>query len=303
MRAGLASRFLGITGHRCRGAPGLIAILLFTGAGAPGLLARRAGAGHRRTAGPTAAVPRGIRERQALAVGSRAAQAYERRVEARRSQLAAPPRPSGDEPPPRTGRARPLPRSARRRSAARRAVTRWGLACAGGFGHLPVGLARDRRRRRSRAGHEQRRPGLGAARARSPRRRRRPPRAGHPPGAAPEGRDLVGRVGMKAWPPQPGFTVMQSTRSTSPATAESASAGVPGLIATAGAAAVLADGLDQAVGVGRGLGVESDVVGAGLRELVDLALGPARSSGERRARRPRLPPPVPAAQRPPAGPS
>ena len=58
------------------------------------------------------------------------------------------------------------------------------------------------------------------------------------------------------------------------ATGSTASTGVPGLITTPAAAAVLADHLQRVVDVRRRLGVDGDHVGARLRERLDLALGP-----------------------------
>ena len=76
------------------------------------------------------------------------------------------------------------------------------------------------------------------------------------PGVADERRrraTLSGEPAMKDCPPQPGLTVMQRTMSASPRSSATASAGVPGLIATPGQAAELADRGQGAVGVRRRL--------------------------------------------------
>ena len=92
---------------------------------------------------------------------------------------------------------------------------------------------------------------------------------------------------MNGWPPQPGLTVMHSARSRSAATSASTRTGVAGQIATPARAARLLDRADRVVHVRRRLGVERDVVGAGLGELARSGARGARSSGGRRSARPR----------------
>ena len=85
---------------------------------------------------------------------------------------------------------------------------------------------------------------------------------------------LSSDASMNGWPPQPGFTVMQSATSSSSATSASASSGVAGLIAAPAAQPASRIACERVVQVRRRLGVDGDRVGAGARELGDLALGP-----------------------------
>ena len=71
---------------------------------------------------------------------------------------------------------------------------------------------------------------------------------------------------MKPWPPKPGLTLMIRIRSMSSITQSSTSSGAAGLNTRPGLAAARLDRLDAAVHVRRGVGVEADVVGAGLGE-------------------------------------
>ena len=86
-------------------------------------------------------------------------------------------------------------------------------------------------------------------------------------------RPCPGEPSMKAWPPQPGLTVMQRTMSASPRSSATASTGVPGLIATPARqpSSRIAARVRLACGVASC--VEGDRVGAGLGEGLDLALG------------------------------
>ena len=78
---------------------------------------------------------------------------------------------------------------------------------------------------------------------------------------------------MKDWPPQPGLTVMQRTMSASPRSSATRLDRGAGVDRDPGQAAELADRGQGAVGVRGRLLVEGDRVGAGLGELLDLALG------------------------------
>ena len=84
---------------------------------------------------------------------------------------------------------------------------------------------------------------------------------------------LSGEPAMKAWPPQPGLTVMQRTMSASPRSSATASTGVPGLIAMPARqpSSRIAASVRLACGVASC--VEGDRVGTGLGEGLDLALG------------------------------
>ena len=78
---------------------------------------------------------------------------------------------------------------------------------------------------------------------------------------------------MNFWPPQPGLTDMQSSRSASRAASRSAAVGVAGIERRAGRHAELVDQPERVVQVRAGLDVHRARVGAGLRELGQLALG------------------------------
>ena len=78
---------------------------------------------------------------------------------------------------------------------------------------------------------------------------------------------------MNGCPPHPGFTVMQRTRSAASPSSDDGLGGRAGVDRDPGQAAELADRGQGAVGVRRRLGMERDAVGAGLGELLDLALG------------------------------
>ena len=95
--------------------------------------------------------------------------------------------------------------------------------------HRLAGIVRAEHRG---AGDEQRRPGLRARGRRRRRRSRRRPRArSRRRGGRAAARACAGEAGRNAWPPQPGFTVMQRTRSTSRPRPATASGGVRGLSA------------------------------------------------------------------------
>ena len=79
---------------------------------------------------------------------------------------------------------------------------------------------------------------------------------------------------MNAWPPQPGLTVMQSTRSTDSAQLGDRLDRRARVDRQAGEAAGVADLLQRVVDVRRRLELDRDRVGARLDELLDLALGP-----------------------------
>ena len=139
-----------------------------------------------------------------------------------------------------------LVRGARR--AQRRRPRRARLVAGGDRGpYAPRGARRLRRlplrRRSQRRLRPDRRPRRRRSRRRRARRRRRRPsrrwrcRCRRRPRSSPRRRasarraTFSGEPGMKDWPPQPGLTVMQRTRSARPPSSASASAGVPGLIA------------------------------------------------------------------------
>ena len=79
---------------------------------------------------------------------------------------------------------------------------------------------------------------------------------------------------MNACPPQPGLTVMQSTRSSESAQLGDRLGRRARIDRQAGQAAGVADLAERVVDVGRRLDLDRDRVGAGLDELLDLALGP-----------------------------
>ena len=78
---------------------------------------------------------------------------------------------------------------------------------------------------------------------------------------------------MNAWPPQPGLTVMQSTRSATPASSDTAVAGVPGLSASPARqpSSRIASSVRLVCAVASV--VNRDRVGAGPGELGDVVLG------------------------------
>ena len=130
--------------------------------------------------------------------------------------------------------------------------------------------AEDRRAR-----HEQGRARLGArAGGRARRCRRRPRAPGRSPTSARRRSILSSEPGRNAWPPQPGLTVMHSTRSSSPTSSRDRLDRRARVDREPGAAARVADGGERVVDVRRRLDVERDAVGAGLGEVRDLALGP-----------------------------
>ena len=115
----------------------------------------------------------------------------------------------------------------------------------------------------------------GARRRPSRRRSRRPPRAPARADQLAQALELVrANAGRNAWPPQPGFTVMHSTRSTSP-TSSRDGLGRRARVQMARPARqpALADRLQRVVQVRRGLGVDRDAVRPRLGERLDLALG------------------------------
>ena len=143
---------------------------------------------------------------------------------------------------------------------------------------LPRSRGRQRQDRRRRTGRSRRRTAVAPACAQAPAVVVSTPpstsRAGPAPISARRRSILPGLAGMNGWPPQPGLTVMQSARSRSAATSASTRDGRGRADRHAGGAARLLDRADRVVHVRGRLGVEGDVVGAGLGELGDLALGP-----------------------------
>ena len=75
---------------------------------------------------------------------------------------------------------------------------------------------------------------------------------------------------MKGCPPQPGFTDMQRITSADSVELDHRVGGRPGVQRQAGEAAGLADRAQRAIGVGVGLEVERDAIGARAGELGDL---------------------------------
>ena len=108
---------------------------------------------------------------------------------------------------------------------------------------------------------------------RSGRRCRRRPRApARSPTSARRRSSLASERGRNPWPPQPGLTVMQSTRSKSPTSSEIGLHGRARAERHARPAARVAHRRQRVVGVRGRLDVDRDAVGPGLRELRDVAL-------------------------------
>ena len=104
--------------------------------------------------------------------------------------------------------------------------------------------------------------------ARRPRRSAGRGRAPRPPGA---GARILGSTSvMNAWPPQPGLTVMTSSRSIRSRNGRTASAGVSGLSGQAGLPAVAADRGDHLARVVVRLDVEDDEVAPRFGEGLDV---------------------------------
>ena len=77
---------------------------------------------------------------------------------------------------------------------------------------------------------------------------------------------------MKAWPPKPGLTDITSTRSIRSMTYSIALTGVPGLSDDAGLLAERADRLQRAMQMRTGLGMDRDVIAAGLGEGFEIGI-------------------------------
>ena len=107
----------------------------------------------------------------------------------------------------------------------------------------------------------------------SRRSRRRPPAPAGRRSRRAGARSCDTEPGRNAWPPQPGLTVMQSSRSSSVDQLGDGDDRRARAQGQAGAAAGVAHGRERVVGVRRGLDVERDAVRARLGELRDVALG------------------------------